>query len=87
MKGPIFSTPATRDLCAVMLLDSAHIQKRDAEWLAKKKMSFVPPLYRTEDVQEIMRRFITVSYEMRFPVVPGSVPDLSTTRGMSWAPR
>lgn len=70
-KGPIFSTPATRDLCAVMLLDSAHIQKRDAEWLAKKKMSFVPPLYRTEDVQEIMRRFITLSYEMRFAVVPG----------------
>lgn len=70
-EGPIYSTPATRDLCAVMLLDSAHIQKRDAEWLSKKHMSFIAPLYRTEDVQEIMRRFITVSYGMRFPILPG----------------
>lgn len=69
--GAIHTTPATRDLCAVMLLDSANIQKRDAEWLSKKHFSFVPPLYRTEDVQEIMRRFIAISYGMRFQILPG----------------
>lgn len=29
--GPIYSTHATRSLCAIMLLDSALIQERDVE--------------------------------------------------------
>jgi len=69
-EGPVYSTPATRDLCSVMLLDSAHIQKRDAEWLSKKHMTFYPPLYTTDDVQMIMRKFVSIPYEMRFPVLP-----------------
>lgn len=64
-RGTVFCTPATRDLCAIMLMDSAHIQERDAEWLSKKNMTFVPPLYSTEDVQEIMRHFVSVPYEVR----------------------
>lgn len=70
-RGPIICTPATRDLCAIMLMDSAHIQKKDAEWLSKKEMLFIPPLYHEEDVQETMRRFISVGYEMPYPVAPG----------------
>jgi len=31
--GPIHATPATADLCRAMLLDAAHIQEKDAEWL------------------------------------------------------
>src|SRR5678810_370108 len=31
---PVYATPATRDLCAIMLVDSAHIQEKDAEFLA-----------------------------------------------------
>lgn len=33
----IYSTFATRDLCVVMLKDSAHIQEKDAEYLNKRK--------------------------------------------------
>jgi metallo-beta-lactamase family protein len=36
-KGSIYATPATRDLCAVMLMDSAMIQMKDAEHLLKHK--------------------------------------------------
>jgi len=67
-RGNIYATPATRDLCAIMLMDSAHIQKRDAEFLSKRKLEFIPPLYRDEDVQELMRRFISIPYEVRFPL-------------------
>jgi len=69
-RGTIFCTPATRDLCSIMLQDSARIQKRDAEWLSKKHMTFVPPLYNEDDVREIMKKFVSVPYEVRFPVVP-----------------
>ena len=35
--GPIYATPATVDLCEIMLRDSAYLQQRDIEWLNKKK--------------------------------------------------
>ena len=31
-RGPIFATDATCELMELMLLDSAHIQEKDAEW-------------------------------------------------------
>jgi metallo-beta-lactamase family protein len=57
--GPIYATPATRDLCAVMLADAAHIQEKDAQWLLRrgKASPAAEPLYRLADavaVQELM---------------------------------
>lgn len=69
-RGIIYATPATRDLCAIMLQDSARIQKRDAEWLSKKHMTFIPPLYSEDDAREIIKRFVSIPYEVRFPVLP-----------------
>ncbi len=68
-RGPVYATAATRDLCSIMLMDSAHIQQRDAEWLSQKQRTFVPPLYAPEDVQEIMRRFVGVPYEVPMPLL------------------
>lgn len=70
-EGPIFCTPATRDLCAIMLLDSAHIQARDAEYLSKKQRAFVPPLYEDHDVYKALEQFVTLSYKMPMEIVPG----------------
>src|SRR5438874_13804435 len=42
-----WATSATRDLCAIMLADSAHIQEKDAERLARHKKGFIAPLYGT----------------------------------------
>ena len=36
-KGPIYTTPATRSLCAVMLRDAAAIQDSDARFINKQK--------------------------------------------------
>jgi len=69
--GFVYATCATRDLCSIMLKDSAHIQARDAEWLSKKNREFVPPLYQDIDVQEVMKRFKCAPYGDRFEVVPG----------------
>jgi metallo-beta-lactamase family protein len=58
--GPIYATPATRDLCAVMLPDAAKIQEKDAEFLARrgKKGPESDPLYTLGDaiaVQDLIQ--------------------------------
>jgi metallo-beta-lactamase family protein len=67
----VFCTPATHDLCAIMLLDSAHIQEKDADFLARHKRSFVPPLYGQRHVAQIMSQMVSVPYDREFDVVPG----------------
>ena len=67
----VYCTPATRDLCAVMLADSAHIQEKDAEYLARHGKPYVPPLYTQPDVAELMTHVIAVPYGDAFDVVPG----------------
>jgi metallo-beta-lactamase family protein len=69
----IWSTSATRDLCAVMLADSAHIQEKDAEFLAKKKKDFVEPLYGMRHAVRTMELMVGVPYNKPFDVVPGVV--------------
>jgi metallo-beta-lactamase family protein len=69
--GPIYCTPATRDLMAYMLQDSANIQVRDAEHLARRGKGFVEPLYDTRDVSRTMEQVISIPYGRAFDVVPG----------------
>jgi metallo-beta-lactamase family protein len=67
----IWSTSATRDLCAVMLADSAHIQEKDAEFLAKRRKDFVEPLYGMRHAVRTMDLMVGVPYNRAFDVVPG----------------
>ncbi|HZI51090.1 MAG TPA: MBL fold metallo-hydrolase [Terriglobia bacterium] len=67
----IWSTSATRDLCAVMLADSAHIQEKDAEFLAKRHKEFVEPLYGMRHAVRTMELMVGVPYNKPFDVVPG----------------
>jgi metallo-beta-lactamase family protein len=73
-RGAIFATHATRDLCALMLLDSAKIQESDAEHHNKKYLQenepAKSPLYTVEDVQQVMRQFISFNYEQWFDIHP-----------------
>lgn len=70
-KGPIFATPATVDLCRVMLADSAHIQKKDAEFLARRNREHEEPLYDQADVERTMKAMLPRKYGAGFDVVPG----------------
>lgn len=72
-KGDIYSTPATKDLTALLLLDSAHIQERESNFTNRKmeeEYGNSEPLYDVKDVSETMDRFRTISYNKWFPVHP-----------------
>ena len=68
--GPIYCTPATRDLSAYMLMDSAFIQEKDAEHLVRRGKTFVEPLYERRDVARTMELMIGVPYGREFSVTP-----------------
>ena len=71
--GKIYSTHATRSLCALMLLDSAMIQEKDSEYhnrkvltkKQKRKQRAVPeePLYTQKDIAPVMEKFTTYGYD------------------------
>jgi metallo-beta-lactamase family protein len=73
--GPIYSTSATIDLCKIMLEDSAHLQQRDIEWLNKKNKKHIPeePLYSVEDIEMVMKNFISADYNTATEIFPGIV--------------
>ena len=62
--GPIHTTPATRDLCAVMLPDAAHIQEKDFEFLQRrgKPVEQSEPLYSLADAVEAQELMVGVPY-------------------------
>jgi len=74
-KGTIFATSATRDLCGVMLYDSAYIQERDAEYVnkqhAKRKEPPIQPIYTPEDVEQTMAQIVGVRYRQKIEVAEG----------------
>ncbi len=75
--GPIYATPATRDLCAVMLEDAAMIQAQDARYINKlierdgADMDRVEALYDQEDVVRVLQQMVAIPYHRRVPVGPG----------------
>jgi len=70
-EGTIWCTPATRDLCAVMLADSAHIQEKDAEFLARRGKEAIEPLYSMRHATRTIELMTAVPYRRAFDVVPG----------------
>ena len=74
-RGPIFCTSATRDLCNVMLYDSAHINERDVEYVNKKKKKrnepLIEPLYTSHDVNATLGQFSIVKYRKQTEITDG----------------
>jgi metallo-beta-lactamase family protein len=62
-RGRVLCTPPTVELASILLKDSAHLQKEDAEYLNRKGLSKhkpALPLYDEDDVEEAMKLFETV---------------------------
>ena len=74
-RGTVYCTHATRDLCALMLRDSAHIQEKDADFfnsrIRKKGERAVEPLYDMADAEGVMEHFVAVPYDYPFTPVAG----------------
>jgi metallo-beta-lactamase family protein len=71
-EGPIFCTPATRDLSSIMLPDAGFIQEKDFEFLAKRgSQSVGEPLYTAADATAVADHMVSVPYDRVLDVVPG----------------
>ncbi len=73
--GNIYATPATRDLANLIMMDSARIQARDAEYLrkqaAKKGEKFTwQPLFNEKDVVNAANQIVTLSYNRKMYIAP-----------------
>jgi metallo-beta-lactamase family protein len=73
-RGPIYCTPATRALAAVMLGDAAKIHEEDANYLNRRRTRGEPvlePLYDGRDVYRTLLQLKAVPYETPFAVGAG----------------
>lgn len=70
--GPVYCTPATFDLCEIMLADSAFIQEHDVEYLNKKRQrknqAPLKALYTIEEVKRCLKQFVKMPYQTRFNI-------------------
>jgi len=73
--GPVYTQKASRDLCRIMLKDSAFLSERDAQWENRKRerknLPLVDPLYTAADVQAAMRLFKPLAYGEKKRILPG----------------
>lgn len=65
-RGDVIATPATVDLCDIMLKDSAHIQMTEAEWKNRKGQRAgkepVVPIYDMNDAEGVLEHFVSCDY-------------------------
>lgn len=76
-RGPIYATAGTRDLCEIMLRDSAFLQEQDVRFVNKRRLrdGKVPfeLLYEQRDVDTTMGLFRTLPYGEAREIAPGLV--------------
>ncbi len=83
-QGVIYSTEATKNLCRLMLLDSAYIQEQDAKYFARKKEKRqkqadgeeietldLEPIYDTADAERSLEFFTDVPYDKAYKLFDG----------------
>ncbi|MGC1175752.1 MBL fold metallo-hydrolase RNA specificity domain-containing protein [Polaromonas sp.] len=73
-RGKVFCTPATYDLCRILLPDSGHLQEEEAEYTNRHKLSKhkeALPLYTREDALQCLKLFQPVPYDKDWQPVPG----------------
>lgn len=72
-KGPVYATPATAELCSILLPDSARLQNEHFSYLQRRGMNTLghEPLYSEEDADKTLELFQPRSFHKSFPVCAG----------------
>lgn len=74
-RGPVFCTETTREIAALILRDSAHVQEQDLKRTNRRReragQEPLEPLYTAADVEAILTQFRGVPYGERLTVAPG----------------
>jgi metallo-beta-lactamase family protein len=74
-KGVVYGTPATLDMTALILRDSARLQMGDNERRNRKRIRAgeppMEPLYNSDDADAIISQLRPVPYQKPFDVAPG----------------
>jgi len=75
-RGQIIATEATRELCEILLRDSARLQEEEAEFANRhgySKHTPARPLYTSEDAERAISRIVTVDFDEDFDLGDGLV--------------
>ena len=74
-QGLIYAQNATRDLCEILLQDSAYLQERDAQyenkWRERKNKPLIEPLYTVRDARSALENFVGLCYREKKVILPG----------------
>jgi metallo-beta-lactamase family protein len=72
-KGPIYCTPATFDLCKILLPDSGHLHEEDARRANKyhySKHEPALPLYTEFDAEHCLKQFCPIAFDESYSIFP-----------------
>lgn len=75
-RGPVYATASTRDVARLILLDSAHLQQQDADFLNRHRATRhdpALPLYDEEDARATLKHFVTKPFGQAFTLECGAV--------------
>jgi len=84
-RGKVYCTPATFDLCRILLPDCGHLLEEEAEFANRNRLSKhkpALPLYTRDDAQRCLRLFAPVRYESDWQPAPGLTARLSPSGHM-----
>ena len=73
-RGPVYTHRACRDLCRIMLKDSAFLYQKDVQWenrkRARKGLKMVEAMYTVEDAKLAMKQFKGMVYQQKKHILP-----------------
>ncbi|WP_281679202.1 MBL fold metallo-hydrolase [Synergistes jonesii] len=74
-KGKVYCTNATSELVEILLRDSAHLMREDAEWRTRKNarrgLPPVEPIYGEKDVEDMLTHRQPLPYDEVVDILPG----------------